>query len=217
MRKFVASGSGVLALALMSASSVAQEKAATPPPQVACPDAVAAIATCYGAKLETGAYLLAAMPKSWNGNLIVFAHGGPSVHAPAENDSKDDLAKYSIGVKMGFAWIASTYRKEGYGVQMAADDTDDARKFFIDRIGKPKRTILHGASYGGLVGSKLIEKRRRELRWRVLQQRRGLGLDRQLRIPRRFARGLSILLQEPSGRVGRSVSALGRACRPSPR
>ena len=148
----------MLALALLSASSVAQEKAANPPPHVACPDAVAALATCYGAKLETGAYLLAAMPKSWNGNLIVFAHGGPSVTAPAEDDSKDDLAKYSIGVRMGFAWIASTYRKEGYGVQMAADDTDDARKFFIDRIGKPKRTILHGASYGGLVGSKLIEK-----------------------------------------------------------
>ena len=158
MRKFVAPGSGVLALALMSASSAAQEKAANLPPHVACPDAVAAVATCYGAKLETGAYLLAAMPNSWNGNLIVFAHGGPSVAAPAEDDSKDDLAKYSIGVKMGFAWIASTYRKEGYGVQMAADDTDDARKFFIDRIGKPKRTILHGASYGGLVGSKLIEK-----------------------------------------------------------
>jgi pimeloyl-ACP methyl ester carboxylesterase len=158
MRKFVTAGSGVLALALMSGSTIAQEKAANPPPQVACPDAVAAIATCYSAKLATGAYLLAAMPKSWNGNLIVFAHGGPSVVPPAEDDSKDDLAKYSVGVKMGFAWIASTYRKEGYGVQMAADDTEDARKFFVDRIGKPKRTVMHGASYGGLVGSKLIEK-----------------------------------------------------------
>ena len=66
-------GSGVLALALMSASALAQEKAANPPPPVACPDAVAAIATCHGAKLETGAYLLAAMPKSWNGNLIVLS------------------------------------------------------------------------------------------------------------------------------------------------
>ena len=158
MRRFASAGSGVLALALLSGSVAAQEKAANPPPAVACPDAVAAIATCYTAKLETGAYLLAAMPKSWNGNLIVFAHGGPSVEPPAQDDSNGDLAKYSIGVKMGFAWIASTYRKEGYGVQMAADDTDDARKFFIERIGKPKRTILHGASYGGLVGSKLIEK-----------------------------------------------------------
>jgi hypothetical protein len=47
------------------------------PDAIACPKEVADIATCYSAKLESGAYLLAAMPKSWNGNLIVFAHGGP--------------------------------------------------------------------------------------------------------------------------------------------
>lgn len=150
-------GLGVLALALASASAAAQEKAANPPTATACPEAVAAIATCYRTKLETGAYLLAAMPKTWNGNLIVFAHGGPSVTAPVENDSDDDLVKYSIGVRMGFAWVASTYRKEGYGVKMAAADTEDARKFFVERIAKPKRTILHGASYGGMVGSKMLE------------------------------------------------------------
>jgi hypothetical protein len=58
---------------------------------------------------------------------------------------------------MGYAWIASSYRREGYGVQMAAADLEDARQFFIERIGKPRRTIYHGASYGGLVGAKLIE------------------------------------------------------------
>jgi hypothetical protein len=36
-------------------------------------------------------------------------------------------------------------------------DSDDARKFFIARLGKPRRTVLHGASYGGLVGAKLVE------------------------------------------------------------
>ena len=150
-------GLGVLALVLASASVDAQERAGNPPPASSCPEVVAAIATCYTAKLETGAYVLAAMPKNWNGNLIVFAHGGPSVTPPVANDSEDDLSKYGISVKMGFAWVASTYRMEGYGVRMAGADTDDARKFFVDRIGKPKRTILHGASYGGLVGAKLIE------------------------------------------------------------
>ena len=157
MRVLDTAGLGVLALALASVSVVAQEKAANPPPATACPEAVAAIATCYKTKLATGAYLLTAVPKNWNGNLIVFAHGGPSVTAPVENDSDDDLSKYSIGVRMGFAWVASTYRKEGYGVQIAAADTDDARKFFLERLGKPKRTILHGASYGGMVGAKLLE------------------------------------------------------------
>ena len=157
MRVLESAGLAVLAVALLSGSVAAQEKAANPPPAAACPEAVAAIATCYTTKLETGAYVLAAMPKGWNGNLIGFAHGGPSVTPPTGDDSMDDLTKYAVGVKMGYAWVASTYRKEGYGVQMAAADTDDARKFFVDRVGKPKRTILHGASYGGMVGAKLIE------------------------------------------------------------
>jgi hypothetical protein len=76
---------------------------------------------------------------------------------PTANGSKSDLNKYSFAVQRGFAWVASSYRREGYGVAMAAADSDNARKFFIARIGKPQRTVLHGASYGGLVGAKLIE------------------------------------------------------------
>lgn len=128
------------------------------PDTTRCPDNIANEATCYGARLPTGAYVLAAMPRNWNGNLIVFAHGGPHIVPPTATTSQTDLEKYAIGVKLGFAWIASTYRREGYGVQMAADDTEDARRFFVERIATPKRTILHGASYGGLVGAKLLER-----------------------------------------------------------
>jgi hypothetical protein len=38
-----------------------------------------------------------------------------------------------------------------------AEDSDNARKFFIARFPTPKRIILHGNSYGGIVGAKLIE------------------------------------------------------------
>src|SRR5262249_36164425 len=108
-------------------------------------------------KLETGAYVLAAMPNRWNGNLVVFAHGGPSLEPANAGSSKGDLAKYAVEVERGFGWVASSYRKEGYGVGMASADTDEARAFFISRLGKPRYTILHGASYGGLVAAKLIE------------------------------------------------------------
>src|SRR5215470_13129160 len=123
-----------------------------------CPKEIAAIATCYSAKHPSGAYLLAAIPNVWNGHLVVFAHGGPAVVPPTANTSKSDLAKYSIAVERGFGWVASSYRREGYGVQMAVEDTEHARQFFVERIRQPRRTILHGASYGGLVGAKLIEK-----------------------------------------------------------
>jgi hypothetical protein len=87
------------------------------PDAVPCPEAIADIATCYSAKLDTGAYLLAAMPKTWNGNLIVFAHGGPGPIPPSANYSRGSLGRYGVEVKLGYAWIASTYRYLGYGVQ----------------------------------------------------------------------------------------------------
>jgi hypothetical protein len=148
---------GLVMSAMPAGAQVVEAPKAALPAATACPAAVAEIATCYSEKLGTGAYLLAAMPKDWNGNLIVFGHGGPAVVPPTATSSQNDLAKYSFAIKGGFAWIASTYRREGYGVQMAAEDSDQARKFFIERIGKPRRTIYHGASYGGLVGAKLIE------------------------------------------------------------
>jgi hypothetical protein len=149
---------GAVAGLCLSAPVLAQSGAeANLPAGVACPDAVAEIATCYSARLESGAYVLAAMPKHWNRNLIVFAHGGPSLLPATAASSKGDLAKYAAEIERGFGWVASSYRREGYGIQMAAADTDDARKFFIGRIGKPRRTIIHGASYGGLVAAKLVE------------------------------------------------------------
>ncbi len=125
------------------------------------PSALSELATCYGARHESGAYLTAAMPRIWNRHLVVFAHGGPAVAPPSATYSLADLTKYAFAVRQGYAWVASTYRKEGYGVQMAAEDTDDARRFFVDRIARPRRTILHGASWGGLVGAKLLETRAR--------------------------------------------------------
>ena len=156
MRYFGRASLALIGLAAGAVPAAAQQQTALPA-TTACPPAVAAIATCFSEKLGTGAYLLAAMPKDWNGNLIVFGHGGPAVLPPTAATSQNDLAKYSFAVKSGFAWIASSYRREGYGVQMAAEDSDQARRFFIERIGKPRRTIYHGASYGGLVGAKLIE------------------------------------------------------------
>src|ERR1700733_8676146 len=84
----------VAGTALAGAPASAQDalKAALPD-TTACPDAVAAIATCYLAKDENGGFITAAMPKNWNGDLIVFAHGGPSLVPPPPNGSKPDLER----------------------------------------------------------------------------------------------------------------------------
>jgi hypothetical protein len=159
---------GVVALAIMGGAALAQDAGRVALPDTApCPESIAAIATCYTARHETGAYLFAIMPKDWNGNLIVFAHGGPFYTPPTAASLQRVLERQfsgllvgdrvAVAIKRGVAWIASTYRREGWGLRLAAEDSDDARKFFISRIATPKRTILHGSSYGGLVGAKLIE------------------------------------------------------------
>ena len=160
MRYGITTGLVTLAIAALGTAvpGYSQEAAkAALPDTTKCPEGIAEIATCYTAKHASGAFLLGALPKTWNGNLVVFAHGGPDVAPPTATRSQSDLAKYSYAIKLGYAWVASTYRREGYGVGMAAEDSDHARRFFIERIGKPTRTILHGASYGGLVGAKTIE------------------------------------------------------------
>src|SRR5262245_58821546 len=127
MRRSTSAGFGLIVCASAAALPAgAQERAKTDlPDTIACPEQVAQLATCYSAKLESGAYVLSAMPNRWNGNLIVFAHGGPALAPANANTSKGDLAKYAVEVERGFAWVASAYRKEGYGVGMAGADTDD--------------------------------------------------------------------------------------------
>jgi hypothetical protein len=83
--RYLAPLGGLLAIAIGGASVLAQTAPAALPETTACPEAISGLATCYGIKHESGAYLLAAMPKTWNGDLVVFAHGGPSLVPPTAN------------------------------------------------------------------------------------------------------------------------------------
>lgn len=122
-----------------------------------CPDSVAAIADCHSARDHGGAWLVVAMPRTWNGRLIVHAHGGPRLAAPEAGDSNEDLDRFSVMVGAGYAWVGTTYRRGGYGVRMAAQDVDNSRRLFWARWGRPERTLLHGQSWGGNVAAKLAE------------------------------------------------------------
>ena len=45
----------------------------------------------------------------------------------------------------------------GYGVTMAAEDVEQLRRIFVKAFGPPRRTLLHGQSYGAGVASKAAE------------------------------------------------------------
>ena len=77
------------ALAITGSAALAQDAArAALPDTTPCPESIAAIATSYTAKHETGAYLFIVMPENWNGNLVVFAHGGPTYTPPTATSNQ---------------------------------------------------------------------------------------------------------------------------------
>jgi pimeloyl-ACP methyl ester carboxylesterase len=126
------------------------------PVEARCPDSVPA-ARCYTGQDDAGAFYWIAIPEAWNKVLVMHAHGGPELGPPKAERSEQDLKRWSVMVKAGFAWAGSTYRQGGYGVTMAAQDTERLRRIFVARFGVPRRTLLHGQSYGAGVASKAAE------------------------------------------------------------
>lgn len=130
---------------------------AAEPRRIDCPASAGRGTRCVSGQDENGAWYVAAVPPNWNRRLIVHAHGGPRTGVPEATDPLEDLDRFSVMVRHGYAWIGSTYRRGGYGVRMAAEDTDNSRKIFWSLYGRPDRTLLHGQSWGGNVAAKASE------------------------------------------------------------
>lgn len=151
------------ALASTETSTAAPTKVSRPgsaaaPVPSTCPANVAAIANCFTGQDRNGAFYAVAIPHQWNKSLVVHAHGGPDLgDASDPTRSVDDLDRWSVMVKEGYAWVGSSYRRGGYGTQMAAIDTEGARKVFVNTWGEPRHTLLHGQSWGGDVAAKVAE------------------------------------------------------------
>ena len=135
----------------------ASADAGSAPRAIPCPPSAGEGTRCQSGRDANGAWYVIAMPATWNRHLIVHAHGGPRTGAPEASDPLEDLDRFSVMVRQGYAWIGSTYRRGGYGVRMAAEDTDNSRRIFWSLHGRPDRTILHGQSWGGNVAAKASE------------------------------------------------------------
>lgn len=127
------------------------------PVDKACPEGLPAETRCLAGQDQNGAYYWIAIPKAWNGSLVVHTHGGPRLKTPQPDDAIEDLQRFAVTVAEGFAWAGSNYRREGYGVRSAAEDSDNLRALFWRTFGRPKRTLLHGQSWGGNVAIKTAE------------------------------------------------------------
>ena len=138
--------------ALVAAHAHAQEAAP-------CPAALPQGAQCWQGNDEHNAYYWIARPKNWNGVLVMHSHGGPRLSSPKPDSEVEDLSRFAIIVKEGYAIAASSYRAGGYiGLATAAEDTENLRRIYVAKFGAPKRTIAHGQSWGGGVTAHLVER-----------------------------------------------------------
>lgn len=135
------------------AATVALAQAEAP-----CPKSLPAGTVCHNGQDDKGAYYWIAKPANWNGMLVVHVHGGPRTPAPKLESPVEDLERWAIVVKEGYAWAGSSFRRGGYGVSMAAEDSENVRRIYVAKFGAPKRTILHGQSWGGGVAANLVER-----------------------------------------------------------
>ena len=130
---------------------------AAAPQASACPAELPTGSRCYGGQDSAGAFYAMAIPPQWNGVLVVHAHGGPDLGPASAGRVQDDLKRWAVTLQGGYAWVASSYRRGGYGWTMAGEDTERARQLFVQNFGAPRRTLLHGQSYGGGVTAKWLE------------------------------------------------------------
>ncbi|MEV8022735.1 DUF6351 family protein [Streptomyces sp. NPDC086554] len=144
-------------LGTLGTATATQAKTSRPAPGT-CPPRLLDKAKCYTGQDANGAHYTIAVPSDWNGSLVVHAHGGPDLgDASDPARSTDDLERWAVMVDEGYAWAGSSYRRGGYGTRMAAADTENVRRLFVEEFGTPRRTYVHGQSWGGNVAAKVAE------------------------------------------------------------
>jgi pimeloyl-ACP methyl ester carboxylesterase len=124
--------------------------------------AQAAPATHYDGALPNGATWIADVPANWNGTLLLYSHGyNPTPTNPPVNSP--DPATAQALLARGYALAGSSYSRSGWVTDTAARDQLDTLQAVTALIGRPRRSIALGTSFGGMVTGQLAERGRRQL------------------------------------------------------
>jgi pimeloyl-ACP methyl ester carboxylesterase len=115
-----------------------------------------------GTLAATGALYRVCFPASWNGDLVVYAHGYVAADAPlaVPDDQIEGQPIAQVVNGQGYAYAATSYRANGLVADEAVDDVaqlvDEVRRRFTP---DPARTFVVGVSEGGLVAALAAERR----------------------------------------------------------
>lgn len=104
------------------------------------------------------------VPETWNGTLLIFAHGyRDKADHPGEIDNRNADVAPNADLEapllaQGFALAGSAYKDNGWAFGDAIQDIKDLAVFFRENVGPPERTIIAAASFGTIAGFKSMEQ-----------------------------------------------------------
>src|SRR3954465_1086526 len=157
-------GSGAVLACIAAISACGGDSLTTPEPPPAEPPAdpgVAPEAGCTDGSLQTGALYRVCFPATWNGDLVLYAHGyvAPGGDLALPDDQIGGQSASAIVTELGYAFASTSYRSNGL---VAADAVDDLVEL-VDTIEHryrpdPVRTAIVGFSEGGLVAALAAER-----------------------------------------------------------
>lgn len=124
--------------------------------------ALAAAATRYDGVLPDGATWIADVPANWNGTVVLYSHGYNPGPANPPVDSPDPAVAQAL-LARGYALAGSSYSRPGWAAGTAAQDGLDTLQAVAAIIGRPRRAIALGTSFGGMITGELAERGGRRL------------------------------------------------------
>jgi poly(3-hydroxybutyrate) depolymerase len=146
----------LLPLALMAAAACGGDDTLQPPPEEAVTPG------CRDATLPSTARYRVCFPQTWNGELVVYAHGYVAAEEPLAlpDDQVGGQSVSQVVNSLGYAYATTSYRSNGLVADLAVDDvaelvTEIRTRFTPD----PARTFVVGFSEGGLVAALVAERR----------------------------------------------------------
>ncbi len=114
----------------------------------------------YAGVLEGASYRIE-VPATWNGKLVMYAHGYAGNDTPL---AVDNPAIRRHLIQQGYAWAASSYSKNYYDVRAGVEDTNRLANAFNKitaaagrTLAAPSRIYITGISMGGHITGAAIE------------------------------------------------------------
>jgi len=107
--------------------------------------------------------ILICLPPSWNGQLVVYAHGYMPIQEalalPIDELTVDGQFLPALLLAQGYAFATSSYSKNGYAIAQAGHDLNALVHYFNTVAPRAAdKVFITGGSEGGLITTMLVEQ-----------------------------------------------------------